>query len=107
MAETDEMIKKIRSPLIICEGIEDGLTLALARPDYRVWVAGSLSLMGLIEWPECASAVVLAADNDWEKPEAVRAFERVEARLHQVERGELASDFGCVNSSASALFQKL
>ena len=76
-----------RDPLIICEGIEDGLTLALARPDCRVWAAGSLSLMGLIDWPECAAAVVLAADNDWEKPEAVRAFERVEAHWRQQAQG--------------------
>ena len=61
------------------EGIEDALTLAIARPDCRVWAAGSLSLMGLLDWPGCASAVVLAADNDWDKPEAVAAFERVEA----------------------------
>ena len=66
-------------PLIVTEGIEDALTLAIARPDCRVWAAGSLSLMGLLDWPGCASAVVLAADNDWDKPEAVAAFERVEA----------------------------
>jgi hypothetical protein len=28
-------------PLIICEGIEDGLSLALAFPDWNVWAAGS------------------------------------------------------------------
>ena len=66
-------------PLIITEGIEDALTLAVARPDCRVWAAGSLDLMRLFDWPACASAVVLAADNDWDKPEAVAAFERVEA----------------------------
>jgi hypothetical protein len=66
-------------PLIITEGIEDALTLAVARPDCRVWAAGSLDLMRLFPWPGCASAVVLAADNDWDKPEAVKAFERVEA----------------------------
>lgn len=66
-------------PLIVTEGIEDALTLAVARPDCRVWAAGSLSLMGLLDWPPCASAVVLAADNDWDKPQAVAAFEKVEA----------------------------
>lgn len=63
-------------PLVIGEGIETTLTAAVARPDYRAWAAGSLSLMGLLEWPACASAAVLLQDADW-KPEAVRAFERV------------------------------
>lgn len=74
-------------PLIITEGIEDALTLAVARPDCRVWAAGSLSLMGLLEWPACASAVVLAADNDWDKPQAVAAFDKVEAHWRAMARG--------------------
>lgn len=64
-------------PLVIGEGIETTLTCAVARPDYRAWAAGSLSLMGLLDWPPCASAVILLKDNDW-KPEALKAFERVE-----------------------------
>lgn len=63
-----------RDPLAIGEGIETALTVACARPDYRVWAAGSLSLMGLLDWPACASAVVLLRDNDW-KPEARKAFD--------------------------------
>lgn len=66
-----------RGPLAIGEGIETALTVAAARPDYRVWAAGSLSLMGLLDWPDCASAVVLLRDNDW-KAEAQKAFEAVE-----------------------------
>lgn len=72
-----EAVKRGRAdPLVIGEGIETTLTAAVARPDYRAWAAGSLSLMGLLEWPACASAVILLQDADW-KPEAVRAFERV------------------------------
>jgi hypothetical protein len=66
------------APLMVGEGIETVLTAATARPDYRAWAAGSLSLMGLLEWPACASAVVLLRDNDW-KAEARTAFDRVEA----------------------------
>lgn len=88
-------------PLIITEGYEDALTLAVARPDCRVYAAGSLDLMRLFEWPTCASAVVLAADNDWDKPEAVKAFEKVEAywraqargRPVHVARAQSAKDF--------------
>lgn len=79
LSPTRAELKGRTDPLIVTEGIEDAITLAIARPDCRVWAAGSLSLMGLIEWPACASAVVLAADNDWDKPEAVAAFEKVEA----------------------------
>ncbi|MBX9708024.1 MAG: toprim domain-containing protein, partial [Caulobacteraceae bacterium] len=74
-------------PLIITEGIEDALTAAIARPDDRVWAAGSLSLLGELAWPDCASSVVLVADNDWLKPAAVAAFEAVEAKWREMARG--------------------
>lgn len=75
-----------RGPLAIGEGIETCLTVAAARPDYRVWAAGSLSLMGLLDWPDCASAVVLLGENDW-KPAARRAFERIEAHWRKQAKG--------------------
>ncbi|WP_376867596.1 DUF7146 domain-containing protein [Brevundimonas staleyi] len=77
----------VTGPLAIGEGIETSEAVAIARSDYRVWAAGSLSLMGLLEWPECASAVVLLRDNDWDKPEAVKAFERVEAHWRAMAKG--------------------
>ncbi|MGH6956249.1 MAG: DUF7146 domain-containing protein [Caulobacteraceae bacterium] len=61
-------------PLAVGEGIETCLSVAAARRDYRVWAAGSLSLIGALEWPACASAVVLLRDND-DGFEAQRAFE--------------------------------
>lgn len=76
-----------RGPLIITEGIEDALTAAIARPDDRVWAAGSLSLLGELKWPKCASAVVLVADNDWLKPAALAAFEAVEAKWKAMAEG--------------------
>ncbi len=75
------------APLIITEGIEDAITAAIARPEYRVWAAGSLSLMGTLDWHPCASAVVLVADNDWDKPAAVEAFEKVAARWRGMAEG--------------------
>jgi len=49
--------------LIICEGLEDGLTLfqGLGLP---VWVAGGASLMSSIAIPEQVRRVVIGADND-------------------------------------------
>lgn len=74
-------------PLAIGEGIETCLPVAVARPDYRVWAAGSLDLMRLFDWPACASAIVLLRDNDWDKPEAQAAFARVEAHWRTQARG--------------------
>lgn len=73
-------------PLLIGEGIETTLTCAVARPDYRAWAAGSLSLMGLLEWPQSASAVILLRDNDW-KVEASAAFDRVAAHWATLANG--------------------
>jgi len=50
--------------VIICEGIEDGLSLALACPEYRVIAAVSLSNFRNIELPEIIKDVIIAADND-------------------------------------------
>ena len=74
------------TPLAIGEGIETCLTVACARPDLRVWAAGSLSGMAAIAWPACASAVVLLADND--AGEGARAaFDRAEAAWRAVAKG--------------------
>jgi Toprim domain len=77
----------LSGPLILTEGIEDGLTAALARPSERVWAAGSLSLLGELKWPKCASSVVLVADNDWLKPAAISAFEAVERKWRDMAEG--------------------
>lgn len=71
---TQAAAKGVVGPLALGEGIETCLSVAVARPDYRVWAAGSLSLMGLVEWPACASAAVLLRDNDWH-PTAHQAFD--------------------------------
>lgn len=75
-----------RGPLAIGEGIETCLTVAVAKPNYRVWAAGSLAAMGGFDWPDCASAVVLLRDNDW-KPQAQAAFARVEAHWRGQAKG--------------------
>lgn len=73
-------------PLIIGEGIETTGTAAVARPDFRAWAAATLGGMGRIEWPACASAVILLRDNDW-KAEAVAAFKAVETHWTRQARG--------------------
>lgn len=71
----------IRGPVGITEGIEDGLTGAIAEPALRMWAAGSLS--GLLTVPDHAaiSAFIVFKDNDWGKPQATALFDRALARL--------------------------
>jgi Toprim domain len=53
------------APLILCEGIETALSLAVAVPEARVWAAGSLSGMGHAPIGlSCISDVTLARDNN-------------------------------------------
>jgi Toprim domain len=60
--------------LLICEGLEDGLSVALACPELRVWAAGSLGNIGQLTLPKCSLEVIIAADNDWGKPQAEQAL---------------------------------
>lgn len=64
----------------ITEGIEDGLSVAIARPAYRVLVAVSLSNLGGVTLPKQIRSVRLWKDND-DKKEALAAFDRA-ARAH-------------------------
>jgi len=49
--------------LILCEGIETGLALAIAAPEARVWAGLSLVNMGNAPvWLPCVEAVILARD---------------------------------------------
>ncbi|MGL4396630.1 MAG: DUF7146 domain-containing protein [Hyphomicrobium sp.] len=62
--------------LVLVEGVEDGLSVALACPDFRVWAAGSLANLGEITLPKCCDEVVVCADNDWGKPQAQALLDR-------------------------------
>lgn len=50
--------------VILCEGIEDGLTLALVRPAFRVLACISVGNFCSIELPDAIEEVILARDND-------------------------------------------
>jgi hypothetical protein len=65
----------VSEPLAICEGVEDALTIAQARPEWRVWAAGSLDNIGNQPAPACVSDFLVVADND-AKPAARAALER-------------------------------
>lgn len=63
-------------PLIIGEGIENSLSVAIAVPEARVWAAGSLANIGNcpVDLP-CVSSVIVAIDNDWANAQAQKQLE--------------------------------
>lgn len=94
--------------LVICEGVEDGLSIALARPDLRVWAAGSLGNVAYVRLPDCCERVIVAADNDWGKPQAMAQLDKALAALHaqgrpvRVARSPIGKDFNDVLMDGSA-----
>lgn len=50
--------------IVIAEGIEDGLSIALACPEYRVLLAVSVSNFKNVRLPDRVGQIIIAADND-------------------------------------------
>lgn len=50
--------------IIVCEGPEDGLTLAQTMPGRSVWVSCGTSALSKIRFPEVVRTVLLAGDNN-------------------------------------------
>lgn len=71
----------IADHLVLTEGVEDALAVALAAPECRVWAAASLGNLGRVVLPACAHEVTVFADNDWKNPAAVAELERAIAAL--------------------------
>jgi hypothetical protein len=71
----------IREMLVLTEGIEDALSVAMARPDLRIWAAGSLAGLASVQLPACADHVVVIADNDWQSPAAQAGLDKAIATL--------------------------
>lgn len=72
----------VSGPLCITEGLEDGLSAALAVPELRVW--GAVSLGNVAQQPvdrPCVSEIYIAAQNDWGKAQALAQLARAEAAL--------------------------
>lgn len=71
------------SGIALVEGIEDGLTLALANPARRVAVTVSLSNLGGIVLPAAYQHVAICADNDASGSQAEAALARAVERLRR------------------------
>lgn len=54
----------VKEELCVAEGIEDALTVAVLQPTWRVWAAVTQGNFAEIPVPACASAVIVARDND-------------------------------------------
>jgi hypothetical protein len=61
--------------VLLCEGIEDGLTLALACPELRILAAVSLSNFQNIALPPAVTHVTIAADNDGDNLQAQKGLD--------------------------------
>lgn len=72
---TLENLDDIDETLIICEGIEDGLSIAMACPEYRIWTSISVSNMRNITIPKCINQVIIAGDNDGDEAVATKQVE--------------------------------
>lgn len=74
-------VKPKSDTIIICEGIEDGLTHAMWRPDARIDVCGSLGNLGNYRVPPCCGELIIAADRDWSDGQAAKQLEKIRANF--------------------------
>lgn len=78
------LAKPVSETILICEGIEDGLTHAMWRPDCRIDVCGSLSNMNNYCPPPSAREIIIAADRDWGKEQVLKQLEKLARRLADI-----------------------
>ena len=83
LSEGDAHKRKIEEDVVVCEGVEDGLSIALLTPELRIHAAGSLP--GLLSYvpPKVTRKLVIAADNDWSKPQAQAMLNEACARFEK------------------------
>lgn len=83
----------------IAEGIETGLSVAVALPELRVLSAVSLGNLARVALPPAVREVILAADNDVGNPGAERALQRAvdtfvaQGRIVRIARSDVGKDF--------------
>ena len=71
--------------LVLCEGLEDGLSLAQELPGAHVWAAPGAGMLSAMCLPPIVSSLIIAADNDAAGEQAARrAAERFASEGRQV-----------------------
>ena len=83
LAPEEAAVAGARGTVVLCEGIEDGLSVASARPDLRVWACGSLAGLAGAPVLPCVAAFIVAADNDWSSGQAMAGLEKAVETLRQ------------------------
>lgn len=73
-------LSKATGVVLVCEGIEDGLSIARAKPEHRVLVAISLGNIREMVLPSKIHTVVICADND-PNVEQIKEVERAAERF--------------------------
>lgn len=68
------------SDIIMCEGVEDGLSLMLAAPTSAIWAVTGAGMIAAVELPESCHSVVIARDNDEAGQRAAKAAAEAFAR---------------------------
>lgn len=66
----------IADDLVLVEGWEKGLAVAVADHGPRVWAFGSLANLAHVPVPDCAASIIVAADNDAGNVRAQELLER-------------------------------
>lgn len=78
------------APLALCEGIENGFTLAMLYPEWQVWAAGSVANLAAVAeggWPGAASEMILMQDNDGEGAASEAPFRKAVGAFLNVSEG--------------------
>ena len=65
-------LAELAAELVLCEGLEDGLSLAQELPGASVWAAPGAGMLAAISLPPIVSSVIIAADNDAAGEQAAR-----------------------------------
>lgn len=85
--------------LVLTEGIEDALTIALACPQYRIWTTISIGNAANIVIPKCFDTVIFCADNDppgskaWIECNKMAAAFRKQGKIVKIARSSIGKDF--------------
>jgi hypothetical protein len=73
----------LRETLVLAEGIETALSVAVAAPQYRTWAFISLGNLQNVTLPACIDAVALHRENEWDNAAAQKSFARGKAALEK------------------------
>ena len=96
----------------ICEGIETGLTVALACPEYRVLAGISVGNFKNILLPSQVREILICAENDAEGSEAEKSLKTAIEVFHDqdrevsIARSPIGKDFNDVLQSGQGLLIK-